>query len=206
MKVMSRKSENGEEGEISVVKEASHDVRNYVMKLWNGSSGRGIWRWPTFLSFAIDLDFDEQFPEGNAATFLRSKWKFMTKTTMDRKERSSRLLRKGRLRDEDYVSSSLLVSPRLFSLAFIAVTFLGEKIYPRRRRRDKHDLPCRWKESSRVANRPRWHWPWRWDVSSRRWVIVVLPIDPSINPSFFLLPLLAYLKLSCFFANVKFDW
>lgn len=112
MKVMSRESENGEEGEISVVKEASHDVRNYVMKLWNGSSGRGIWRWPTFLSFAIDLDFDEQFPqeEGNAATFLRSKWKFMTKTTMDRKERSSRLLRKGRLRDEDYVSSSLLVS------------------------------------------------------------------------------------------------
>lgn len=62
MKVMSRESENGEEGEISVVKEASHDVRNYVMKLWNGSSGRGIWRWPTFLSFAIDLDFDEQFP------------------------------------------------------------------------------------------------------------------------------------------------
>ena len=112
MKVMSRESENGEEGEISVVKEASHDVRNYVMKLWNGSSDRGIWRWPTFLSFAIDLDFDEQFPqeEGNAATFLRSKWKFMTKTTMDRKERSSRLLRKGRLRDEDYVSSSLLVS------------------------------------------------------------------------------------------------
>lgn len=42
MKVMSRESENGEEGEISVVKEASHDVRNYVMKLWNGSSGRGI--------------------------------------------------------------------------------------------------------------------------------------------------------------------
>lgn len=110
MKVMSRESENGEEGEISVVKEASHDVRNYVMKLWNGSSDRGIWRRPTFLSFAIDLDFDEQFPqeEGYAATFLRSKWKFMTKTTMDRKERSSRLLRKGRLRD--YVSSSLLVS------------------------------------------------------------------------------------------------
>ena len=32
MKVMSRESENGEEGEISVVKEASHDVRYETME------------------------------------------------------------------------------------------------------------------------------------------------------------------------------
>lgn len=77
-----------------------------------------------------------------------------------RKESSSRLLRKGR--DEE---SRFQTSPLLSSLAFIALPF-SERRSIRGGGGTSTIFTCRWKESSWAANRSRWHWPWRSDVSS----------------------------------------
>lgn len=142
MKVMSRESENEEEeeGNLGHKRGEPRRVITLVMKLSNGSSCRESDFQEASTPFFQMLKLDELLERGNN-----------NNNNQIQKEWSSRLLRKGRLRDEES-RFQLPPFPLSLSLSSLSSCYLSRRRRSILRGGGGTSATSRWKEESWVAN------------------------------------------------------